>query len=115
VHQRLALERIRDDGLGQQIGRGDTEALQAARRKEQADIGRGQRQHAADRVDHQAAREHALAPVGVGDRPEDQLAQRISRHVAGNARLDRLRRGGEVMRHRGQRRNIDVDRELTRR
>ncbi|VWB80863.1 hypothetical protein BSE24067_03845 [Burkholderia seminalis] len=112
VHQRLARERIGDDRLRQQVGGRDPEALQAARQDERLEVRRAERQQAADRVDHEPEREHALAPVRVRDRAEDQLAERIGRHVAGHARLDRLRRGRERARHVGQRGHVDVDREL---
>ena len=108
----LTGERIGDDRLREQVGGRDPEALQTAREHERLQVLRAERQQAADRVDHGSEREHALAPVGIGDRPENQLAERVGRHVAGHARLDRLRRGGERTCHVGQRGHVDVDREL---
>ncbi|MGF6818546.1 hypothetical protein OKW33_005417 [Paraburkholderia atlantica] len=113
MQQRLTRERIGDDRLREQVRARDAEALQRTGEDERLEIRRRERQQTADRVDGQAEREHALAAIGVGDRTEDQLAERVGGHVAGDAGLDRLRRGAEVVRHGGQRGHVDVDGELS--
>jgi len=115
MHQGLADEGIGDDGLGQQIGGGNAEALQHACRDEGFQVGSQQRQHASQREQAQPQHQDALAAPGIGQRPERQLAEGVGDQVAGHAGLDGLGRGAVVDRHLRQGRHVQVDGQLARR
>ncbi|MCP1572399.1 hypothetical protein J2S30_000778 [Herbaspirillum rubrisubalbicans] len=86
----MPAEGVGDDGLGQQVGGGNAKALQHPRGDEGFQVGRRQREHAAQREQAQAQHQDALATIGVGQRAEHQLTEGIGDQVGGHADLDGL-------------------------